>query len=47
MKATILNHTITGLLEIVTVMHYEGIEFAKLDNGKTIEVTGEGTHYIY
>lgn len=38
--------TVIGIENIVEVMHNEGIESTKLDNGRTIIVYGNGTYEI-
>jgi hypothetical protein len=38
--------TIEGLQNIVEVMHNEGIESTKLDDGRVIEVYGNGTYRL-
>jgi len=47
MKTTILKTELNGLTEIVEFMYYEGVEDAKLNDGRTIEVYGNGTYEIY
>lgn len=46
MKATILKQVIKGLSAIIDFMFYEGVDSAKLSDGRTIYVYGNGTFEI-